>query len=133
MTTPGGSGAAKPRIAFIGLGNMGLGILSDPEVGSDPNHVLLYGVSFARALQQGLEFVADINGRFNTRESENDNGLDSRSNMRVGMVTKQPSAYSAVSMSVPARMRNGAPRLTMSNADGAGGSVSRGYGGAPSR
>ena len=49
------------------------------------------------------------------------------------MVTTQPSAYSAVSMSVPARMRNGAPRLTMSNAAGIGGSVSRGYGGAPSR
>ncbi len=49
------------------------------------------------------------------------------------MVTTQPSAYSAVSRSVPARMRNGAPRLTMSNADGLGGSVSRAYGGAPSR
>ena len=36
------------------------------------------------------------------------------------MVTTQPSAYSAVSMSVPARMRNGAPRLTMSNAAGVG-------------
>jgi len=52
---------------------------------------------------------------------------------RVGVVTTQPSAYSAVSMSVPARMRNGAPRLTMSNADGIGGSLSRAYGGAPSR
>ncbi|MEV1069545.1 hypothetical protein [Streptomyces sp. NPDC050263] len=34
---------------------------------------------------------------------------------------------------VPARMRNGAPRLTMSTADGIGGSTSRAYGGAPSR
>ena len=42
------------------------------------------------------------------------------------MVTTQPSAYSAVVMSVPARMRNGAPRLTMSSADGAAGSRSRG-------
>jgi hypothetical protein len=33
----------------------------------------------------------------------------------------------------PARMRNGTPRLTMSTADGIGGSVSRAYGGAPSR
>ncbi|MFG2230556.1 hypothetical protein ACGFNX_11125 [Streptomyces sp. NPDC048723] len=41
------------------------------------------------------------------------------------MVTTQPSAYSAVSMSVPARMRNGAPRVTLSTADGIGGSVSR--------
>src|SRR5215472_6438637 len=47
------------------------------------------------------------------------------------MVTTQPSAYSAVTMSVPARMRNGAPRLTMSTAAGIGGSVSRAYGGAP--
>ena len=67
------------------VGNFGLGILSDPEFGSDPNHVLTYGASFARALQQGLEFVADINGRFNTRESENDNGLDSRSGVRAGI------------------------------------------------
>ena len=36
-------------------------------------------------------------------------------------VTRQPSAYSAVGMSVPAQMRNGAPRLTMSLADGIGG------------
>jgi hypothetical protein len=36
-------------------------------------------------------------------------------------------------MSVAARMRNGAPRLTMSTADGIGGSVSQEYGGAPSR
>jgi hypothetical protein len=47
--------------------------------------------------------------------------------------TTQPSRYSAVSMSVPARMRNGAPRLTMTMADGIGGSASRPYGGAPSR
>jgi len=67
------------------VGNFGLGILSDPEFGSDPNHVLVYGASFARALHQGLEFVADINGRFNTRESENDNGLDSRAGVRTGM------------------------------------------------
>jgi hypothetical protein len=49
------------------------------------------------------------------------------------MVTTQPSAYSVVSMSVPARMLNGAPRLTMSSAAGLAGSVSRTYGGAPSR
>ncbi|MFY1631901.1 hypothetical protein ACN27F_01250 [Solwaraspora sp. WMMB335] len=48
-------------------------------------------------------------------------------------MTTQPSAYSAVSMSVPARMRNGAPRLTMGNAAGVGGSVNRAYGGAPAR
>ena len=35
-------------------------------------------------------------------------------------VTRQPSAYSAVAMSVPAPMRNGAPTLTMSIADGIG-------------
>ena len=49
------------------------------------------------------------------------------------MVTAQPSAYSAVASSLPALMRNGAPRLTMSTAAGIGGNVSRGYGGAPSR
>lgn len=48
-------------------------------------------------------------------------------------VTTQPSAYSAVSMSVPAWIRIAAPRLTKSIANGIGGSVSRAYGGAPSR
>jgi hypothetical protein len=52
---------------------------------------------------------------------------------RVRVVITTPSAYSPASMSVPARMRNGAPRFTISTAAGVGGSVSRGYGGAPSR
>jgi hypothetical protein len=49
------------------------------------------------------------------------------------VVIAMPSAYSAASTSVPERMQNGAPRLTMSTADGIGGSVSRGYGGVASR
>ncbi len=67
------------------VGNFGLGILSDPVAPSDPNHVLLYGVSFARALQQGLEFVGEINGRLNTRDDDPPHGTDSRSGLRVGM------------------------------------------------
>ncbi len=37
------------------VGNFGLGILSDPIEGDRQNDVLLYGLSIARALNQGLE------------------------------------------------------------------------------
>jgi hypothetical protein len=67
------------------VGNFGLGILSDPVSPGDPNHVALYGISFARALQQGLEFVGEINGRLNARDDDPPHGTDSRSGLRVGM------------------------------------------------
>ena len=43
--------------------------------------------------------------------SERSDGPSISSKPRVGMVTTQPSAYSAVSISVPRRMRNGAPHV----------------------
>src|SRR5262245_33610768 len=49
------------------VGNFGLGILSDPIEGDRQNDVLLYGLSVARALEQGFELVGEINGRLNTR------------------------------------------------------------------
>ena len=49
------------------VGNVGLGILSDPTVGNRQNDVLTYGVSFARALTQAAEIVGEINGRVSTR------------------------------------------------------------------
>ena len=49
------------------VGNIGLGILGDPTNGNRQNDVLLYGVSFARALTNAAEIVGEVNGRANTR------------------------------------------------------------------
>jgi len=67
------------------VGNFGLGILSDPVEGDRQNDVVTYGLSFARALQQGLEFVADINGRLNTRNERTPPGTETRSTIRTGL------------------------------------------------
>jgi hypothetical protein len=66
------------------VGNLGLGILSDPVEGDRQNDVIMYGLSLARALPHGVEFVGEINGRFNTREQRTPIGTESRSTIRVG-------------------------------------------------
>lgn len=66
------------------VGNFGLGILGDPTRGDRQNDVLLYGLSLARAIQQGLEVVGEINGRANTRSTDAPVGTESRSVMRIG-------------------------------------------------
>lgn len=65
-------------------GNAGFAILADPARGDRQNDVLTYGVSVARAVATGLEVVAEINGRANTRDGQPIAGLESRSAMRVG-------------------------------------------------
>jgi hypothetical protein len=67
------------------VGNLGIGILSDPIEGDRQNDVVTYGVSIARALQQGLEFVGEINGRLNTRDERTPTGTETRSGIRVGL------------------------------------------------
>jgi hypothetical protein len=49
------------------VGNLGVGILSDPTQGHRQNDVLAYGVSFARAMTQEAEIVGELNGRLSTR------------------------------------------------------------------
>jgi hypothetical protein len=66
------------------VGNIGLGILGDPVIANRQNDVLTYGVSFARAVSPGAEFVGEINGRANTRRSAPTPGTESRSQLRVG-------------------------------------------------
>jgi hypothetical protein len=66
------------------VGNVGFGILGDPVQGNRQNDVLLYGVSVARAIAQGAEIVAEINGRANTGSGTVIIGTESRSVMRVG-------------------------------------------------
>jgi len=66
------------------VGNLGLGILGDPVRGDRQNDVVTYGVSFARAVATGVEVVAELNGRANTRNGVPPVATESRSNLRVG-------------------------------------------------
>lgn len=65
------------------VADVGLGILGDPTRGDRQNDVLLYGLSLARAIAQGLEVVGEINGRYNTDDPPPP-GTDSRGVMRLG-------------------------------------------------
>ena len=64
--------------------NVGLGILGDPTRGDRQNDVLTYGISFARAISQAGEVVAEINGRVDTRSGTPPPGTDTRSILRFG-------------------------------------------------
>jgi len=73
------------------VGNLGLGILGDPVRGDRQNDVVTYGVSFARAVATGVEVVAELNGRANTRSGVPPIATESRSNLRVGSrITRGP-------------------------------------------
>ena len=67
------------------VGNGGIGILGDPTRGDRQNDVVTYGVSFARALTNAAEVVAEINGRLNTRNSSPPPGTESRGVARLGV------------------------------------------------
>jgi hypothetical protein len=67
------------------VGNIGLGILGDPTNGNRQNDVLLYGISFARALTNAAEIVGEVNGRANTRGNGPLPGTESRSVVRMGL------------------------------------------------
>jgi len=75
-------GKTVQSIRFVG--NFGFGILGDPVRGDRQNDVLNYGASVARAVATGVEVVAEINGRLNTRSGTPPVGTESRSAMRVG-------------------------------------------------
>ena len=66
------------------VGNVGFAILGDPVRGDRQNDVITYGVSFARAVAAGMEVVAELNGRANTRNGVPPVSTESRSALRVG-------------------------------------------------
>ena len=66
------------------VGNLGVGILSDPIVGNRQNDVLTYGMSFARAMTQAAEVVGELNGRVSTRRGDAFPGTESRGLLRLG-------------------------------------------------
>ena len=67
------------------VGNVGVGILSDPTRGDRQNDVLTYGFSLARAFAEGAEIVGEINGRASTRRGTPPPGTESRATMTFGL------------------------------------------------
>jgi Putative MetA-pathway of phenol degradation len=76
--------AAKTVQSIRIVGNVGLGILTDPTVGNRQNDVLTYGFSLARALTDRGEVVAEVNGRASTRSGDPFPGTESRSMLTIG-------------------------------------------------
>ncbi len=75
-------GKTVQSIRFVG--NVGMGILSDPERGDRQNDVVDYGVSIARAVATGVELVGEVNGHASTRSGTPPIGTESRSMLRLG-------------------------------------------------
>jgi hypothetical protein len=65
------------------VGNVGAGILANPTSGVGQNDVLLYGVSFARAVTQEAELVGEVNGRASFRTTAFP-GTESRGILKLG-------------------------------------------------
>jgi hypothetical protein len=65
------------------VANIGAGILTNPTSGVGQNDVLLYGVSFARAVTQATELVGELNGRASTRSNAFP-GTESRGILKLG-------------------------------------------------
>lgn len=66
------------------VGNLGVGILTDPLEGGRQNDVITYGLSLARAVATGVEIVGEVNGHFNTRDEDVPVDTETRGSMRVG-------------------------------------------------
>ena len=67
------------------VGNIGLGILSDPTRGDRQNDVVVYGLSLARAMNEAIQIVGEVSGHANTRRGDPPPGTDSTSYMRAGL------------------------------------------------
>ena len=74
-------GKTVPSVRMVG--NAGFGILGEPLDGHSQSDVFTYGLSFARAVREGVEIVGEINGRFDPRH-ETPPGTESHGNFRVG-------------------------------------------------
>lgn len=86
--------AAKTVQSVRLVGNVGLGILSDPTEGHRQNDVLTYGASFARAITDHAELVGELNGRWSTRSGDPFPGTESRGKLNVGgRYTRGPIRY----------------------------------------
>ena len=66
------------------VGNFGAALLSDPTSGHRQNDVIIYGLSFARALTGSAEVVGELNGRTSVRSGDAFPGTESRGIMKLG-------------------------------------------------
>lgn len=76
--------AAKTVQSVRIVGNVGVGILSEPTNATSQNDVLTYGASFARALTNQTEVVGEFNGRVSGRSGPPPIGTESRGIFKVG-------------------------------------------------
>jgi hypothetical protein len=76
--------AAKTVQSIRVVGNFGVGILADPTNGHRQNDVIVYGLSFARAMTQAVELVGELNGRFSTRSGDPFPGTENRGILKIG-------------------------------------------------
>jgi hypothetical protein len=66
------------------VGNLGFAILADPTRGDRQNDVVTFGLSFARAVTQQVEFVGETNGRKSVRRGDPFPGTESRGLLKIG-------------------------------------------------
>ncbi len=66
------------------VGNIGVAFLSDPARGESQNDVMVYGLSFARALTASAEVVGEVNGRVSTASGVAPPGTETRGQARFG-------------------------------------------------
>jgi hypothetical protein len=76
--------AAKTTQSIRVVANLGFAILADPTVGDRQNDVLTYGLSFARAVTDRVEFVGEVNGRKSVRSGAAFPGTESRGLLKFG-------------------------------------------------
>jgi Putative MetA-pathway of phenol degradation len=77
--------AAKTRGSTRVVGNVGLAILGDPIRGDRQFDVMIYGVSVAQALREGLEVVGEVHGHFQWAWDFPPPGAESRATFRGGV------------------------------------------------
>jgi hypothetical protein len=76
-------GKTVRSIRFVG--NLGLAVVGDPTRGDQQGDLLTYGFSLARAVRQGVELVAEVNGRYApTNDDDTPPGAESRGALRFG-------------------------------------------------
>lgn len=66
------------------VGNVGAAFLSDPVRGESQNDVVVYGLSFARAITAAAEVVGEVNGRWSTASGVAPAGTETRGQARFG-------------------------------------------------
>ncbi len=75
----------KTRASTRYVGNLGLAILGDPIRGDRQFDVMIYGLSVAHAIREGLEAVGEVHGHFQWAWDFPGPGAESRATFRGGL------------------------------------------------